>query len=65
MTGETRVTAWVLGLLPLLIAGYIMMMNPGYMQTMWQDSSGKFMLCMAVIFQMIGAVALWRMIKSI
>lgn len=65
MTGETRVTAWVLGLLPLLIAGYIMMMNPGYMTTMWDDSSGRFMLFTAVLFQMIGAFALWRMIKSI
>lgn len=65
MTGETRVTAWVLGLLPLLIAGYIMMMNPSYMTTMWEDSSGRFMLFTAVFFQMIGAFALWRMIKSI
>ncbi|HAO26346.1 MAG TPA: type II secretion system protein, partial [Methylophaga sp.] len=65
MTGETRVTAWVLGLLPLVIAGYIMMMNPGYMTTMWEDSSGRFMLFTAVFFQLIGAFALWRMIKSI
>lgn len=65
MTGETRVTAWVLGLLPLFIAGYIMMMNPGYMATMWEDSAGKLMLFTAVIFQIIGVFALWRMIKSI
>lgn len=65
MTGETRVTAWVLGLLPLMIAGYIMVMNPGYMLTMWEDSSGQFMLFTAVIFQMLGAFFLWRMIKSI
>lgn len=65
MTGETRVTAWVLGLLPLMIAGYIMVMNPGYMLTMWEDSSGQFMLLTAVIFQMLGAFFLWRMIKSI
>lgn len=65
MTGETRVTAWVLGLLPLMIAGYIMVMNPGYMLTMWEDSSGQFMLFAAIIFQMLGAFFLWRMIKSI
>lgn len=65
MTGETRVTAWVLGLLPLFIAGYILVMNPTYMTTMWEDSSGKFMLFTAVIFQVIGVFALWRMIKSI
>lgn len=65
MTGETRVTAWVLGLLPLLIVGYILMMNPSYMMTMWEDASGKLMLIIAVLFQSIGAFTLWRMIKSI
>ncbi|MEX0615187.1 MAG: type II secretion system protein, partial [Methylophaga sp.] len=65
MTGETRVTAWVLGLLPLMIAAYILMMNPGYMLTMWQDDSGKIMLMAALGFQGIGAFILWRMIKSI
>lgn len=65
MTGETRVTAWVLGLLPLMIAGYIMMMNPDYMLTMWQDDGGKIMLIVALGFQATGAFILWRMIKSI
>ena len=65
MTGETRVTAWVLGVLPLLIAGYIMMMNPGYLLTMWEDEGGKYMLITAVAFQGLGAFVLWRMIKSI
>lgn len=65
MTGETRVTAWVLGLLPMMIAGYIMMMNPDYMLTMWQDDGGKIMLIMALGFQATGAFILWRMIKSI
>lgn len=65
MTGETRVTAWVLGLLPIMIAAYIMMMNPGYMLTMWQDDSGKIMLLAALGFQGLGGFILWRMIKSI
>lgn len=65
MTGETRVTAWVLGLLPILIAGYIMMMNPGYLLTMWEDDGGKIMLVTALGFQGVGAFILWRMIKSI
>lgn len=65
MTGETRVTAWVLGLLPVLMAVYIMLMNPSYMLGMWQDSSGQVLLIAALVFQSIGALALWRMIKSI
>lgn len=65
MTGETRVTAWVLGLLPLFIAGYILMMNPDYMMSMWEDDAGQIMLITAVIFQALGGFTLWRMIKSI
>ncbi len=65
MTGETRVTAWVLGLLPLFIAGYILMMNPDYMMSMWEDSAGQVMLVSAVVLQVLGAIMLWRMIKSI
>ncbi len=65
MTGETRVTAWVLGLLPVLMAVYIMLMNPSYMLGMWQDSSGQVLLIAALVFQSIGALLLWRMIKSI
>jgi tight adherence protein B len=65
LTGETRVTAWVLGLLPPGMAVYIMAMNPKYLEGMWQDPSGKIMLIVAVALQIAGALALWRMIKSI
>lgn len=65
MTGETRITAWVLGLLPMMIAGYIMMVNPEYMLTMWEDDGGQIMLVAALILQAVGGFTLWRMIKSI
>jgi tight adherence protein B len=65
MTGETRVTAWVLGLLPPGMAVYIMVMNPNYLETMWRDPSGQILLMVAVALQIVGAFTLWRMIKSI
>lgn len=65
MTGETRVTAWVLGMLPIFIAGYILMMNPDYMLSMWEDDGGRIMLITATAFQLVGGFTLWRMIKSI
>lgn len=65
LTGETRVTAWVLGLLPPGLAVYIMLMNPRYLETMWQDASGRILLMIAVGLQLAGAFTLWRMIKSI
>ncbi len=65
LTGETRVTAWVLGLLPPSLAVYIMLMNPRYLETMWQDASGRILLMIAVGLQLAGVFTLWRMIKSI
>lgn len=65
LTGETRFSAWVLGLLPLLIAGYMLAMNPGYLDSMWETESGRAILYLAVGLQATGGLILWRMIKSI
>ncbi|MAT64084.1 MAG: type II secretion system protein [Gammaproteobacteria bacterium] len=65
LTGETRFSAWVLGLLPLLIAGYMLAMNPGYLDSMWNTEAGRSVLYLAVGLQATGGLILWRMIKSI
>jgi tight adherence protein B len=65
MTGETRVTAWVLGTLPVFTAVYMMLVNPNYIATMWQDEGGRMVMMTAAGFQTMGALLLWRMIKSI
>lgn len=65
MTGETRVSAWVLGLLPVSVAAYMMAMNPGYLEVMWLDASGREVLLAALGMQCIGALLLWRMVRSI
>ena len=65
MTGETRVSAWVLGLLPVGVAAYMMAMNPGYLDVMWQDAGGRKVLLAAFALQGIGALLLWRMVRSI
>ena len=65
MTGETRVTAVVLALLPVSVAGYFLLTNPTYLVGMWADGSGQLMLIGAFSMQIIGCVALWRMLRSI
>ncbi|WP_422420852.1 type II secretion system F family protein [Pseudomonas sp. GZD-222] len=65
MTGETRMTAFVLGLLPVGMAGYFLISNPKYLLTMWNDSNGQFMLLGAFGLQVFGCLALWRMLRSI
>lgn len=65
MTGETRITALVLALLPLLVGGYFMLTNPTYLLNMWNDSGGQQMLLTAFAMQTIGSLGLWRMVRSV
>jgi len=65
MTGETRLTAVVLGLLPVGMVGFFMVTNPGYLLHMWNDASGQRMLLMAFGLQVLGYLALWRMLRSV
>jgi tight adherence protein B len=65
MTGETRVTAVVLALLPVTVAGYFLISNPKYLLSMWNDGSGQWMLVSALLLQVFGCLALWRMLRSL
>jgi tight adherence protein B len=65
MTGETRISAWVLGLTPVAIAAYIMVVNPNYLNMLLQDTTGKTMAIAALILQGSGAFILWRMLRSV
>ena len=65
MTGETRITAVVLAVLPLAVGGYFLITNPAYVMKMWDDSGGQHLLLSAFAMQTIGCLALWRMIRSV
>ena len=65
MTGETRVTALVLAVLPLLVGGYFMLTNPAFLVGMWHDKSGQYALITAFGLQAFGCLALWRMVRSV
>lgn len=65
MTGETRMSAWVLGLTPIAIAAYIMVMNPNYLNMLLQDATGRTMMVTALALQGFGAFVLWRMLRSV
>ncbi|MCB5184476.1 type II secretion system F family protein [Methylobacillus gramineus] len=65
MTGETKVTAWVLSLVPLLIVAYMYIGNPGYIDMMLDDDTGALIFKVALAMQGIGILIFWRMMKSI
>lgn len=65
MTGETRISAVVLGGMPVAIGGYIMLSNPQMLMNMWEQSGGKMVLLLALGFQVVGVYLLWRMLRSL
>ena len=65
MTGETRMTAYVLAGLPIVMVGYFLMVNPGYLMSMWNDGTGRYLLLAAVALDISGTFVMWRMLRSI
>jgi tight adherence protein B len=65
LTGETRVSAWLLSVLPSALALYMVAVNPDYINAMWHDPTGRIVLLLALALQATGVVILWRMVKSV
>lgn len=65
LTGETRISALVLGILPVSLAAYIFVSNPDFLLNLWSDPSGKAVLLVALLLQVVGSLLLWRMMRSI
>lgn len=63
LSAETRLSAWILGLLPVGVGMAIVMLNAGYFMRMWQDESGRLMLYGAGALQVFGAVLLYRLAR--
>ena len=63
MTAETRMSAWVLSLLPVAVCGLIISFNAGYFLKMWNDASGRNIIWAAAVLQVIGVMLLYRLAK--
>lgn len=65
LSAEVRLSAWILGLLPVSVAGLIILFNNKLFMGMWTDPTGKMLLIGAVALQLIGSYWLYRMAKSV
>lgn len=65
MTGETRLSAWILGVLPISLAAYIVIVNPTYLDSVMATEGGRIILAGAVVWQIFGLLLLRRMVSSV
>lgn len=63
LSAEGRMSAWILTLLPFVLAIFISIINPRLMSMLWTDETGRKMIAGAVTLMIIGIFWMWRMIK--
>jgi tight adherence protein B len=63
MSAETRLSAWILGLLPIGVGATIVLVNPAYFARMWQDGTGQTMIFGALGLQALGVLMLYRLAR--
>jgi tight adherence protein B len=64
-TGEVRMSAYVLGAIPLLIIGGLFIITPDYLQPLFVDPRGKIILAVAATSMLIGFATIRQMMRSV
>jgi tight adherence protein B len=64
LASEARTTALILGCLPVLAAGALYLLNPGYVGILFTDKSGQMILAVAVTMLGIGAFIMRAIIEK-
>lgn len=65
LSAETRLSAWILGILPFAMVGMMFMMNAAYILTMWRDPTGRSLLIGAAVLELFGALMLFRLARAV
>jgi len=63
LSAEGKLSAWILTLLPIVLALVINLINPGFMQVLWKDEAGIKMVIGIVIMMMLGILWMRKIIK--
>ncbi len=63
LSAEGRMSAWILGLLPVVVGGMMALLNPGYIRILWTDPSGIRLLGYALGMIVIGVFWLRKVIR--
>lgn len=65
ITSETRMSAWVLGLLPVVVVIGMSLLNPAFFHPMFTQPMGHKILLIALALELFGGFLLYRLAKSL
>jgi tight adherence protein B len=63
LSAEGRLSAWILGLLPMVFALYLILVRPEYLAPMIENILGWIMIGLGAILLVIGALWLRKVVK--
>lgn len=63
LAAEGKVSAWILGALPFVLAAILNVVNPGFMAVLFKDPDGRELLAGAFVLMTFGVIWLWRLTK--
>jgi tight adherence protein B len=62
-TAQARISGTILALLPVGMAVLLGILNPEYMKPLWVEKTGKIMIGVAVTMQILGFLAIRKIIR--
>lgn len=63
LSAETRMSAWILALLPAGVGLSILFFNAAYLSGMWVDPTGQMLLIAAFALQLLGSYLMYRLAR--
>jgi tight adherence protein B len=63
LAAEGKLSAWILGLMPLVMGAIINIINPDFMSLLWKDPVGLNLVYGCMIMFVIGVFWMWRIIQ--
>jgi tight adherence protein B len=63
LSAEGRLSAWILSLLPFVLAGVINIVHPKFLAVLWEDPAGLKLIYAALIMMLLGILWMRKIIK--
>lgn len=63
LSAEGRISGWILGVMPFVVAGAINVVNPDFLMLLVNDPLGMRMIMGALVFMALGALWMYRIVK--
>jgi len=63
LTAQARLSGWIIGCLPLVLAGVLWRLNPDYMSVLFDTELGQMILLVVIVMQLIGFACIKKLVS--